>query len=218
MADTQAKLQALSEEFTKLQQDLQDTVQSRQKLEAQMQENLGVQKEFSKLKEGETIYKLIGPVLLKQEKAEAESTVNGRLEFIEKETVRRRKTKTMPATASTNRHDLSWSSSPAAMRNDFSVTKGADVVSKMEFRMRSRVAGSARMFEGSLRSKICFILLKHWVRRLNRHASDGMDNRPRVRLRKSMDDWMLATRVSRMMDSKATNISTLASEAPRVGA
>lgn len=42
--------------------------------------------EFSKLKEGETIYKLIGPVLLKQEKAEAESTVNGRLEFIEKET------------------------------------------------------------------------------------------------------------------------------------
>jgi prefoldin beta subunit len=37
------------------------------------------------LKEGETIYKLIGPVLLKQEKTEAESTVNGRLEFIEKE-------------------------------------------------------------------------------------------------------------------------------------
>jgi prefoldin beta subunit len=62
MADVQAKLQALSEEFTKLQQglyfvtlsvpfdtahtilDLQDTVQSRQRLEAQKQENLGVQK------------------------------------------------------------------------------------------------------------------------------------------------------------------------------
>jgi prefoldin beta subunit len=63
MADVQAKLQSLSEQFTKLQQgaaflaiyilfgvlltrytDLQDAVQSRQKLEAQKQENLGVQK------------------------------------------------------------------------------------------------------------------------------------------------------------------------------
>ncbi|SPQ24513.1 0b6badb8-18c8-4ea8-a315-80ddebbc526e [Thermothielavioides terrestris] len=85
MADIQARLQTLSEEFTKLQQDLQDAVQSRQRLEAQKQENLGVQKEFDKLKEGETIYKLIGPVLLKQEKTEAESTVKGRLEFIDKE-------------------------------------------------------------------------------------------------------------------------------------
>jgi prefoldin beta subunit len=85
--------------------ELQEAVDSRQRLEAQKTENLGVQKvrltptqllsdivhrltsrqEFSKLKEDETIYKLIGPVLLKQEKAEAESTVNGRLDFIGKE-------------------------------------------------------------------------------------------------------------------------------------
>ncbi len=32
--------------------------------------------------EDSAIYKLIGPVLLKQEKAEAESAVEGRLEFI----------------------------------------------------------------------------------------------------------------------------------------
>lgn len=44
MADTQAKLQALSEEYQKLQQDLQGAVASRQKLEAQRQENEGVQK------------------------------------------------------------------------------------------------------------------------------------------------------------------------------
>ncbi len=37
------------------------------------------------MKEGENIYKLVGPVLLKQDKVEAESTVNGRLEFIAKE-------------------------------------------------------------------------------------------------------------------------------------
>lgn len=39
-------------------------------------------KEFDNLGEGETIYKLMGPVLLKQDKVEAESTVKGRLDFI----------------------------------------------------------------------------------------------------------------------------------------
>ncbi|KAK3321693.1 Prefoldin [Apodospora peruviana] len=85
MADLQARMQTLSEEFTKFQNDLQEAVGSRQKLEAQRQENLGVQKEFGKLKADETIYKLIGPVLLKQDRTDAESTVNGRLEFITKE-------------------------------------------------------------------------------------------------------------------------------------
>ncbi|KAI1103376.1 Prefoldin beta-like protein [Jackrogersella minutella] len=85
MAEVQARLQGLSEEFTKLQQELQADVQSRQKLEAQKQENTNVQKEFQRLKDGESIYKLVGPILLKQDKVEAESTVNGRLEFIGKE-------------------------------------------------------------------------------------------------------------------------------------
>ncbi len=44
MAEIQEKLQALSEEYQKLQEELQNAVQSRQKLEAQRQENLGVQK------------------------------------------------------------------------------------------------------------------------------------------------------------------------------
>ncbi|KAI1771059.1 Prefoldin beta-like protein [Hypoxylon cercidicola] len=85
MAEVQARLQSLSEEYTKLQQELQAAVQSQQKLEAQGQENTNVQKEFERLKDGENIYKLVGPVLLKQDKVEAESTVNGRLEFISKE-------------------------------------------------------------------------------------------------------------------------------------
>ncbi|PSR81364.1 Prefoldin [Coniella lustricola] len=85
MAEIQAKLQALSEDFQKLQSELQTTIASRQKLEAQKTENEGVAGEFKKLKDGEEIYKLVGPVLLKQDKVEAESTVNGRLEFIGKE-------------------------------------------------------------------------------------------------------------------------------------
>ncbi|RYO74215.1 hypothetical protein DL766_008655 [Monosporascus sp. MC13-8B] len=114
MADIQAKLQTLSEEYQKLQQEVQVAVQSRQKLEAQRQENLGVQKvcyyeriptirvfyrglhtdreqEFKRMKDGENIYKLVGLVLLKQEKVEAEGTVNGRLEFIGKEIERTEK-------------------------------------------------------------------------------------------------------------------------------
>lgn len=41
--------------------------------------------EFSTLSEDANIYKLVGPVLLKQDTTEAKSTVEGRLDFIEKE-------------------------------------------------------------------------------------------------------------------------------------
>lgn len=122
MADAQATLQSLSEQYQKLQQgkpqsphntsrvlkpllDLQNHVQSRQRLESQQQENIGVQKvrhnpplsliapflrsqayhknqEFSSLEDDANIYKLVGPVLLKQEKSEAIMAVDGRLEFI----------------------------------------------------------------------------------------------------------------------------------------
>jgi prefoldin beta subunit len=60
-------------------------VQARQKLESQQQENKNVQKEFSKLTDESNIYKLVGPVLLKQEKSEAVIAVEGRLQFIDKE-------------------------------------------------------------------------------------------------------------------------------------
>ncbi|KAE8445601.1 hypothetical protein EG329_013234 [Mollisiaceae sp. DMI_Dod_QoI] len=85
MADTQQRLQALSEEYQKLQTELQNNVQSRQKLESQQQENKGVQKEFASLDDDANIYKLVGPVLLKQDKTEAVMAVDGRLEFIENE-------------------------------------------------------------------------------------------------------------------------------------
>lgn len=67
---------------------MQTVVGSRQKLEAQKQENSGVKSEFGKLKDDEAIYKLVGPALLKQDKVEAEATVDGRLEFINKEITR----------------------------------------------------------------------------------------------------------------------------------
>ncbi|KAM0194144.1 hypothetical protein ACHAPQ_011323 [Fusarium lateritium] len=88
MSDAQVRLQALSEDFQKLQGELQNAVASRQKLEGQKQENVGVQQEFERLQDGETIYKLSGPVLLKQDKFEAENTVKGRLDFIGSEITR----------------------------------------------------------------------------------------------------------------------------------
>ncbi|KAG0647055.1 Gim complex subunit 1 [Hyphodiscus hymeniophilus] len=85
MAEQQQRLQALSEEYQKLEGELQANIQSRQRLESQQQENKAVQKEFASLEDDANIYKLIGPVLLKQEKTEAIMAVDGRLEFIENE-------------------------------------------------------------------------------------------------------------------------------------
>jgi len=65
--------------------ELENTIEARQKLESQQQENQGVQKEFALLDPDATIYKLIGPMLLKQERREAILAVDSRLEFIEKE-------------------------------------------------------------------------------------------------------------------------------------
>ncbi|ETN43089.1 uncharacterized protein HMPREF1541_02247 [Cyphellophora europaea CBS 101466] len=87
MADQQ-QLQVLSEALQKFQDDLQGAVEARQKLEAQQSENQAVKKEFDGLTDESGIYKLVGPVLLKQEKPEAMSAVEGRLEYIGKEMTR----------------------------------------------------------------------------------------------------------------------------------
>ena len=61
---------------------MQALISARQKLESQQQENKGVKKEFDSLSDEANIYKLVGPVLLKQDKMEANMAVDGRLEFI----------------------------------------------------------------------------------------------------------------------------------------
>ncbi|KAG8625004.1 hypothetical protein KVT40_006755 [Elsinoe batatas] len=83
--EQQQKLQGLSDQYQDLQAELQGIVAARQKLESQQQENKSVQREFEKLADDANIYKLVGPVLLKQDTIEAKSTVDGRLDYIEKE-------------------------------------------------------------------------------------------------------------------------------------
>ncbi|CAO3622134.1 unnamed protein product [Cunninghamella blakesleeana] len=81
----EAKLEAESKAFQEIQKELTKAVEARQQLNSQQQENEQVSKEFEKLDEDSNIYKLIGPVLVKQEKSEANSNVKNRLDLISSE-------------------------------------------------------------------------------------------------------------------------------------
>ncbi|KAG8990836.1 hypothetical protein FRB94_008900 [Tulasnella sp. JGI-2019a] len=79
------RLEKATNDYKKLEQDLNSAVENRQRLDAQLTENEQVQKEFATLKPANTVYKLIGPVLVPQDQAEAKSNVEKRLEFIKSE-------------------------------------------------------------------------------------------------------------------------------------
>ncbi|KIM75359.1 hypothetical protein PILCRDRAFT_79025 [Piloderma croceum F 1598] len=78
----QARAQAATTEYQKLQIDLQNAVEARQRLDSQLQENDMVKKEFAQLTSNNTVYKLVGPVLVQQDQSDAKSNVDTRLEFI----------------------------------------------------------------------------------------------------------------------------------------
>ncbi|KAF9102516.1 hypothetical protein BGX27_010974 [Mortierella sp. AM989] len=84
----QKKLEADSTAYQNLQKEYTKAVDSRQKLDSQLQENKLVQEEFKLLKDDANIYKLIGPVLTKQDKVEAVTNVDKRIDFINAEIVR----------------------------------------------------------------------------------------------------------------------------------
>ncbi|EAU92670.1 prefoldin subunit 6 [Coprinopsis cinerea okayama7 len=79
------KFQQASAEFQKLQLSLTTAIDARERLEAQLSENELVKKEFASLTPENTVYKLIGPVLVQQDQAEAKSNVDTRLDFIRSE-------------------------------------------------------------------------------------------------------------------------------------
>lgn len=84
----QQRLQALTAKFSSVQEKLQETIKSRQKVESQVHENHAVQTEFGKLDDDAAIYKLVGPVLVKQDSLEANQNVARRIELLESETKR----------------------------------------------------------------------------------------------------------------------------------
>ncbi|KAJ8387446.1 hypothetical protein AAFF_G00156840 [Aldrovandia affinis] len=78
----QKKLQSELEKYQLLQKDVSKSMSARHKLETQLTENNIVKEELDLLDSENTVYKLIGPVLVKQDLEEAKATVAKRLEYI----------------------------------------------------------------------------------------------------------------------------------------
>mmetsp|Transcript_26458 Transcript_26458/g.48453 ORF Transcript_26458/g.48453 Transcript_26458/m.48453 type:complete len:123 (-) Transcript_26458:47-415(-) len=86
MAASQAAKSAIPdaelEKFKSLQETLQKSYESRMSLMAQQQETQLVVEEFNNLEDGDTVYKLVGTVMVKQPVDDAKSNVSKRLEYI----------------------------------------------------------------------------------------------------------------------------------------
>jgi prefoldin beta subunit len=81
-ASMAAAVDAELAKFRALQEDMAEKHQTLQQLLAQQNENQMVQQELLLLKDGDQIYKMVGPVLLKNDLDDAKLTVSKRLEFI----------------------------------------------------------------------------------------------------------------------------------------
>ncbi len=71
--------------YKAIQQEMAAHVDKQTQFMAQQNENQLVKQELDKLKEGEHVYKMLGKVLVRQDVAEAKTTVEGRLTFITRE-------------------------------------------------------------------------------------------------------------------------------------
>ncbi|EDO30505.1 predicted protein [Nematostella vectensis] len=78
----QQQLQTELEKYKAHQIDLQKSVSTRQQLDAQLSENTVVKEELDKISSDGNVYKLIGPVLVKQDLEEAKQTVSKRIDYI----------------------------------------------------------------------------------------------------------------------------------------
>ncbi|XP_072015920.1 prefoldin subunit 6-like [Amphiura filiformis] len=78
----QKKLQGELEKFKAVQKDYQKALAARQQLDAQLSENNIVKSELEELETEAQVYKMMGPVLIKQDVDEAKQTVKKRIEYI----------------------------------------------------------------------------------------------------------------------------------------
>ncbi|XP_061704557.1 prefoldin subunit 6 [Cydia pomonella] len=83
--EIQKKLQKEVEMITSVQKEYHKAVAQKQQLDSQLNENKAVKEELMLLKKDAEVYKLIGPVLVKQDLEEAKQNVAKRMEFITKE-------------------------------------------------------------------------------------------------------------------------------------
>nr|CAG4638890.1 EOG090X0MQF [Cyclestheria hislopi] len=88
----QKRLQQEVEKFKAIQKEYQKVINTRQQLDSQLTENNGVKEELGLLETDSNVYKLVGPVLIKQDLEEARQNVNKRIEYITGELKRLDKT------------------------------------------------------------------------------------------------------------------------------
>ncbi|XP_071153861.1 prefoldin subunit 6-like [Mytilus galloprovincialis] len=82
MAELQKRLQSDIEKYDAFQKDLQKHISQRQQLEGQLTENTLVKEELDRLEKDASVYKMIGPVLVKQNLDESKSNVQKRIDYI----------------------------------------------------------------------------------------------------------------------------------------
>ena len=90
-AKIQEQLQKEIDAFQKIQKDLQKLVTGRQQLDVQYNENKVVKDELDLVEPDSNVYKLTGPILVKQDLSEARLNVGKRLDYIQSELKRHEK-------------------------------------------------------------------------------------------------------------------------------
>ncbi|KAG9448010.1 hypothetical protein H6P81_014138 [Aristolochia fimbriata] len=85
LREAQHELETQANNLSKLQKDIAKNHQVRKQYTIQLGENELVLKELDLLNEDANVYKLIGPVLVKQDLAEANANVRKRIEYISAE-------------------------------------------------------------------------------------------------------------------------------------
>ncbi|KEP65641.1 UNVERIFIED_CONTAM: prefoldin subunit 6, putative [Hammondia hammondi] len=79
---SQEQLTEAMREFDRLIGKMEENLQMRNKLMTQQNENEGVAKELGQLQDDSVLYKIVGPVLVRQNREDATATVNKRLDYI----------------------------------------------------------------------------------------------------------------------------------------
>eukprot|EP01026_Neomeris_dumetosa_P027909 TRINITY_DN22647_c0_g1_i1.p3 TRINITY_DN22647_c0_g1~~TRINITY_DN22647_c0_g1_i1.p3 ORF type:complete len:121 (-),score=21.99 TRINITY_DN22647_c0_g1_i1:183-545(-) len=78
------QLQKEVESYRDLQRQIQQNFVQSQKFSQQQQESQMVLEELTLLEDEAKVYKMVGPVLIKQDKVEAKTNINTRLDFIKR--------------------------------------------------------------------------------------------------------------------------------------
>ena len=84
-AEIQRKLEAEVAEIKKIEQEFTKVYKAKQSLVEKKSENEMVAQEFKLMSDDAAVYKLVGPVLAKQDVVEARGNVDKRVEYIAKE-------------------------------------------------------------------------------------------------------------------------------------